>query len=67
VVLDCIEFNRRFRYADPVADMALLVMDLVWHGRWDLAEPFIEAYFRTTGDLDGHELSVATPTSREAS
>src|SRR5581483_1659954 len=29
VVIDCIEFNERFRYADPVADMAFLVMDLL--------------------------------------
>jgi aminoglycoside phosphotransferase family enzyme len=28
VVIDCIEFNERFRYADPVADMAFLFMDL---------------------------------------
>src|SRR5262249_39302535 len=27
VVIDCIEFNERFRFADPVADVAFLVMD----------------------------------------
>ena len=33
VVVDCIEFNERFRFADPVADMAFVVMDLLFHGR----------------------------------
>jgi aminoglycoside phosphotransferase family enzyme/predicted kinase len=56
VIIDCIEFNKRFRYADPVADMAFLVMDLVFHGRWDLAEAFVEEYFRSSGDQDGRRL-----------
>jgi aminoglycoside phosphotransferase family enzyme/predicted kinase len=56
VILDCIEFNERFRYADPVADMAFLVMDLVFHGRRDLAATFAEAYFRAADDRDGAAL-----------
>jgi hypothetical protein len=56
VVIDCIEFNERFRYADPVADMAFLVMDLLCHGRWDLAEPFVDAYFRAAQDDEGRRL-----------
>src|SRR5205085_11207154 len=49
-VIDCIEFNERFRHADPVADMAFLVMDLIFEGRRDLARAFAQAYFQTTGD-----------------
>jgi aminoglycoside phosphotransferase family enzyme/predicted kinase len=45
VIIDCIEFCDRFRYADPVADMAFLVMDLSFHGRRDLARVFADAYF----------------------
>jgi aminoglycoside phosphotransferase family enzyme/predicted kinase len=56
VVIDCIEFNERFRFADPVADMAFLVMDLVYHGRRDLAGHFAEAYFRASGDGEGRAL-----------
>ena len=56
VIIDCIEFNERFRFADPVADMAFLVMDLVFHGRRDLAWAFAGEYFRASGDEDGRAL-----------
>ena len=44
VIVDCIEFNERFRYTDPVADMAFLAMDLKFHGRRDLARVFSAAW-----------------------
>src|SRR6516162_5740462 len=53
VIIDCIEFNERFRYADPVADMAFLRMDLTFHDRRDLARAFADAYFRAAGDCGG--------------
>jgi hypothetical protein len=56
VVIDCIEFNERFRYADPVADAAFLVMDLKYHGRPDLAAAFAAAYFAAAGDAEGRDL-----------
>lgn len=56
LVLDCIEFNERFRYADPVSDMAFLTMDLAYRGRRDLARRFAAAYFEATGDGEGREL-----------
>jgi uncharacterized protein len=56
VVVDCIEFNDRFRYADPVADLAFLVMDLGFHGRRDLAGALADAYFAAANDPDGREL-----------
>jgi uncharacterized protein len=56
VIIDCIEFNERFRYADPVADMAFVVMDLIFEGRRDLARTFADAYFRVMGDKEGREL-----------
>jgi hypothetical protein len=56
VIIDCIEFNERFRYADPVADMAFLVMDFAFHGRRDLARAFADAYFRASGDEEGRAL-----------
>jgi hypothetical protein len=56
IVVDCIEFNERFRYADPVADMAFLAMDLAFEGRRGLARTFAEAYFEAAGDEEGRAL-----------
>jgi aminoglycoside phosphotransferase family enzyme/predicted kinase len=56
LIIDCIEFNERFRFADPVADVAFLIMDLAFHGRRDLARTFAEAYFQAAGDDEGRAL-----------
>ena len=56
VIVDCIEFNEAFRYADPVADMAFLTMDFEYVGRHDLAEAFVDEYVRRSGDSEGAEL-----------
>src|SRR5579884_50476 len=56
IVIDCIEFNERFRFIDPVADMAFTVMDLSFYGRRDLAHAFADAYFHSAGDAEGWEL-----------
>jgi predicted kinase len=56
IVIDCIEFNERYRFADPVADMAFLVMGLLCRGRGDLARTFADAYFRASGDEAGRAL-----------
>jgi uncharacterized protein len=53
VIIDCIEFSDRFRYADPVAELAFLAMDLSFHGRRDLAAVLADAYFALSGDTDG--------------
>lgn len=44
VIIDCIEFNERFRCTDPVADMAFVVMDLAYHGRRDLGKLLARTY-----------------------
>ncbi len=49
-VLDCIEFNERFRYSDTLADAAFLSMDLRYRGAPDLAEAFLEGYFQSSTD-----------------
>jgi len=56
VVIDCLEFNDAFRYADPVADMAFLAMDLEFAGRIDLAVAFVDSYFEASGDEEGRQL-----------
>ncbi len=49
-IIDCIEFNERFRCSDVVEDMAFLSMDLDYHGRLDLSAAFTNAYVRESED-----------------
>ena len=56
IAIDCIEFKERFRFADPVADMAFTVMDLRLRGYGRLAEHFSDAYFRAARNPEGREL-----------
>ena len=55
-IIDCIEFNERFRFADICADVAFLAMDLAWRSRVDLAERFLATYARTANDYDLYAL-----------
>ncbi|MBI4949747.1 MAG: AAA family ATPase [Deltaproteobacteria bacterium] len=55
-IIDCIEFNERFRYADIVADAAFLSMDLDYLNRRDLSRAFDDEYFRATEDAEGRRL-----------
>jgi aminoglycoside phosphotransferase family enzyme/predicted kinase len=56
VIIDCIEFNERFRFIDPVADVAFPVMDFAFHGRRDYAQTLADAYFPYAGDDEGRTL-----------
>ncbi len=51
-IIDCIEFNDRFRYGDVCADIAFLSMDLAMHGRVDLAELALARYAEVSGDFE---------------
>jgi len=51
-IIDCIEFNERFRDGDVCADLAFLSMDLAWHDAPALAEALLGAYARASGDWD---------------
>ena len=55
-IVDCIEFNERFRFADGCADVAFLAMDLGYCGRVDLAETFLAAYARASNDYGLYSL-----------
>lgn len=56
VIIDCIEFNEAYRFADPVCDLAFLVMDLAFIGQAWAAQALAEAYFAATGDHEGRSL-----------
>lgn len=45
IVVDCIEFNKRFRIGDVLEDIGFLLMDLEYRGRLDLSAALSDAYF----------------------
>ena len=49
-IIDCIEFNDRFRYSDTVADVAFLLMDLEYHGGKDYARTLWNLYKELAGE-----------------
>ncbi|MBI2165498.1 MAG: AAA family ATPase [Chloroflexi bacterium] len=49
-VIDCIEFNTRFRYIDVASDLAFLAMDLDFDGAHDLSRLLVETYQALSGD-----------------
>jgi aminoglycoside phosphotransferase family enzyme len=49
-IYDCIEFIDRLRYTDVAAEVAFLAMDLDHYGRRDLADIFVKAYVKASGD-----------------
>nr|HET7859294.1 AAA family ATPase [Caldimonas sp.] len=47
---DAIEFDPALRWIDPLDDAAFLAMDLLAHGRGDLAFAFLDCYLETSGE-----------------
>ncbi len=50
VVFDCIEFNRRFRIVDPVAELAYLAMECELLGATHIGPRLLRRYAARTGD-----------------
>jgi aminoglycoside phosphotransferase family enzyme len=50
-IIDCIEFNDRFRYSDILADIAFLLMDLEYQGGKGFAEQLWNFYCRQAGEV----------------
>jgi hypothetical protein len=55
-IIDCIEFNQRFRYADITSDLAFLVMDLDFEGYPKTARQLVGEFVRTAADPDAYAL-----------
>ncbi len=55
-IIDCIEFNDRFRCLDVAEDIAFLAMDLEFYGRPDLSKIFISTYEEEINDHGGSDL-----------
>lgn len=49
-IVDCIEFNERFRYSDTIADIAFLLMDLEFHGGYEEAGKLWKRYKVLAGE-----------------
>lgn len=49
-IIDCIEFNDRFRYSDTLADVAFLLMDLEYQGGIGLADRLWKFYSERAGE-----------------
>ena len=55
-IVDCIEFNDAFRYADPISDIAFLVMDLLVRGYREESRALLDEYFMVREDPRGRDL-----------
>ncbi|MGM0557608.1 MAG: AAA family ATPase [Myxococcota bacterium] len=55
-IVDCIEFNDAFRYADPISDIAFLAMDLLIRGYRDETSTILDEYFTVNEDPRGRRL-----------
>lgn len=51
-IIDCIEFNQRFRYEDMASDLAFLAMDLDARGHSKTAQDLLAEIAHQTGDAD---------------
>jgi uncharacterized protein len=43
-IIDCIEFNERFRYTDIICDISFLLMDLEYHGAYEFSKKLWQFY-----------------------
>jgi len=43
-IIDCIEFNDRFRYTDIISDISFLLMDLEYHGGYEFSKKLWNFY-----------------------
>jgi hypothetical protein len=55
-IIDCIEFNERFRYGDTAIDLAFLHMDVERLGRSDLSLAMLNGYMESSGDYGIHAM-----------
>jgi uncharacterized protein len=55
-IIDCIEFNTRFRFIDVASEVAFLAMDLDHLGFPAMAQTFVRAYVQHAGDVTLYRL-----------
>jgi aminoglycoside phosphotransferase family enzyme len=52
IIIDCIEFNERFRFIDIASDISFLLMDLEFNEGFELAEQLSQSYIKFSGEED---------------
>ncbi|KAA0258141.1 gluconate kinase [Deferribacter autotrophicus] len=55
-LLDCIEFNRRFRFNDVVSEIAFLSMELDTKGYYEISDNIVEGFFSVFSDENSRKL-----------
>jgi aminoglycoside phosphotransferase family enzyme/predicted kinase len=55
-IIDCIEFNDRFRYGDVASDLAFLLMDMEDHGHPEMGRSMLRGYVEGSGDYQLYSL-----------
>jgi aminoglycoside phosphotransferase family enzyme/predicted kinase len=55
-IIDCIEFNERFRFIDVASEVAFLTVDLERLGVPSMAHRFVQAYVQHSGDVTLYRL-----------
>jgi aminoglycoside phosphotransferase family enzyme/predicted kinase len=56
VAFDALEFEPELRWMDVMSEAAFLTMDLIAHGRGDLAHEFLSRYLECSGDYAGFDV-----------
>jgi aminoglycoside phosphotransferase family enzyme/predicted kinase len=51
-IIDCVEFNDRFRYSDSACDLAFLAMDLDFEGFPEIEQQLLQSFSRQADDND---------------
>lgn len=55
-LIDCIEFNQRFRFNDVISEIGFLSMEVDQMGRTDFSDGLLEGFFKVYDDEDSKKL-----------
>jgi len=56
IIIDCIEFNDRFRYSDTASEIAFLLMDLEYNDGKDFSDQLLDEYLENVGEKDNNQI-----------
>lgn len=56
IIIDCIEFNERFRFIDILSDIAFLLMDLEFNGGTDFSRQLFSSYLLNSNETDNESV-----------